>query len=282
MSRMSACFVLTVLVACAATGTASAQEPTNSPAATQPSTGRWVLRSRLRYLDAREHPDSGDRSFQQWTNNLSLAYGLSGDLSIAALLPVHHRTFRDGDSGERDREFGVGDVTMQLKWRIYQNDFGPIDTSRFSLIAGVQVPSFDRPFSSESVNPMFGGVFTHVQGRHGFNASGIFKVNTGSGTSANLGGGAGNANALLYDSSYVFRISPKSYTADTHGALYGLLELNGIYETNGDNELLLAPGIMYEARTWTVEASIQLPIWQDVDRRPETRFAAVLGVRFLF
>src|SRR5690606_38094434 len=116
MSRMSACFVLTVLVACAATGTASAQEPTNSPAATQPSTGRWVLRSRVRYLEAREHPDSGDRSFRQWTDNLSLAYGLSGDLSISALLPVNHRTFRDGESGDRDREFGVGDLTMQLKW----------------------------------------------------------------------------------------------------------------------------------------------------------------------
>lgn len=282
MNQFTTTFIGVVLVACGLTGTAAAQEPINSPAATQPSTGRWVVRDQLQYLEARKHPRTEDRDFRQFTDNISITYGIQSDLSISALLPVKHRRMRDGDTGDRERDFGIGDITTQLKWRIHQHDFGPIDTSRFSLIAGVQIPTFDRPFSTESVNPMLGGVYTHVQGRHGFNASGVFKFNTGTGTSNNLGGGEGKADALFYDASYLYRVWPAAYTADTLGAWYGVVELNGIYETNGDNELFLSPGIMYEARTWTVEASIKVPVWQELDRRPETRFVVVLGLRLLF
>lgn len=261
---------------------ASAQEPINSPAATQPSTGRWVVRDQLKYLEAREHPDTDDRGFRQFSNRISIAYGIRNDLAATFSVPLHHRRFRSGDDGQRDNDFGLGDVTAQLKWRLYQNDFGPIDTTRFSLLTSVQIPSFDRPFSSESVNPGIGGVLTHVQGRHGFNVSGVYQLNTGTGTETNLGGGSGKADALSYDASYLFRLDPAQYTPESTGALYGVVEFNGLYETNGDNELFISPGLMYEARTWTIEAAIQVPIWQDIDRRPETRFAAVLGLRLLF
>lgn len=261
---------------------AAAQEAINSPAATQPSTGRWVFRDQVEYLEARENPRTGDHGFRQFTDNISIAYGIKSDLSINALVPVRYQRMRDGETGDRESDFGIGDINLQLKWRVHQHDFGPIDTSRFSLIGGVQIPTFMRPFSTESVNPSVGGVYTHVQGRHGFNASGIFKFNTGTGTRNNLGGGDGKADALFYDASYLYRLSPAQYTADSTGALYGVVELNGIYETNGDNELFLAPGIMYEAQTWTVEASVKLPVWQELDRRPETRFVAIVGLRLLF
>jgi hypothetical protein len=177
---------------------------------------------------------------------------------------------------------GIGDLMLQGKWRIHQHDFGPIDTSRFSIIAGLEIPTFDNHFSTEGVNPIIGGVYTHVQGRHGFNIAAQYKFNTGSGTQFNLGGGLGSADALFYDASYLYRLSPAEYTPDTLGAWYALIELNGIYETNGDNEISLTPGIMYEARTWTIEAGVRIPVWQDLDRRPETRFEVIAGLRLLF
>jgi hypothetical protein len=282
MKKLTLILCAAALVACGLTSPAAAQEPINSPAATQPSTGRWVLRNQFQYLEAREDPRTGDRDFREFTGLNLLTYGIQRDLSISALLPVKYRRMRDGATGDRESDFGIGDVTAQLKWRIHQHDFGPIDTSRFSIIAGLQIPTFVRPFSTESVNPMIGGVYTHVQGRHGFNVSGVYKFNTGTGTEHNIGGGNGKADALFYDASYLYRVSPAVYTAETLGAWYGVVEFNGIYETNGDNELFIAPGIVYEARTWTIEASVQLPIWQDLDNRAETRFRAVVGLRLLF
>ncbi len=281
--RTLTCLAVAITAAAIPFDQAVAQEAINSPAATQPSTGRWVVRGQFRHLDARESPRTGDERIRRTTQNLSIAYGLRSNLSLTAEVPFQQQRLRDGETGNVKRDYGIGDVTAQVKWRIHQHDFGPIDTSRFSLIGGVQLPTFMRPFSTESVNPMLGGVYTHVQGLHGFNASAIFKLNTGTGTRNNIGGGDGKADALFYDASYLYRISPATYSPETSGgALYGVLELNGLYETNGDNELFLSPGIMYEARSWTVEASVQIPVWQDVDRRPETRLVGVVGVRLLF
>lgn len=75
-------------------------------------------------------------------------------------------------------------------------------------------------------------------------------------------------------------MSPKEYAADTHAAWYALCEVNGLYETNGDHEVLIAPGIMYEARTWTAEISVQLPLWNDIEERAELDYAIVTGIRF--
>ena len=55
-----------------------------------------------------------------------------------------------------------------------------------------------------------------------------------------------------------------------------------MYETNGDHEILLAPGVMYEARSFAVELSVQLPALQEIDHRPKTDFTVTLGLRMLF
>ena len=47
-------------------------------------------------------------------------------------------------------------------------------------------------------------------------------------------------------------------------------------------ELFLAPGIMYEAQGWALEASVQLPALQDLDHRPDNEFTVTVGVRMLF
>ena len=47
-------------------------------------------------------------------------------------------------------------------------------------------------------------------------------------------------------------------------------------------ELFLAPGIMYEAHGWAVEASVQLPVFKELDYRPETEFTVTVGLRLLF
>lgn len=259
-----------------------AQEAINSPAATQPSRGVWVVRSQFRFLEAGADPVSGSGPFHQATVWNNLAYGVSGQFSLNLTVPFEYRDYHRAPGGALRRDWGVGDAVIAGKWRIYQNDFGPIDSGRLSLIGGLQVPTGSRPFSTESFNPEAGAVYTHVQGRHGFNLSAVYKFNTGSGTEFNLGGANGRADALCYDASYLFRLVPARYTAESTGAWYAVAELNGVYETNGDNEPLLSPGIMYEAPTWTVELSVQVPVFAEVSKRAKTRYTVVAGFRKLF
>jgi len=154
---------------------------------------------------------------------------------------------------------------------------GPPAKSKFLAV----LPTAKAPFGSDSFDPMIGFVYTHIQGRHGFNVSARYKFNTG--VRANpVRHGDSKADILHYDTAYLYRLSSAKYTADTKGAWYAIAELHGTYETNGDHEFFLSPGVMYEARDWALEASISLPTLQEVDHRPHADYILTLGVRFLF
>lgn len=126
---------------------------------------------------------------------------------------------------------------------------------------------------------MIGFAYTQVAGRHGLNGSLQWTFTT-AGNDEPIFAGEDTADLGRYDLAYLFRLSPEQYSVDTTGALYAVCELNGFYETNGDNELFLSPGLMYEARTWTAELSIQVPVWQEIEHRADARYALIAGLRF--
>jgi hypothetical protein len=72
------------------------------------------------------------------------------------------------------------------------------------------------------------------------------------------------------------------YEAGKFDSVFGVLELNGIYETNGDNELFLSPGLQYKKKRMTLEATVQIPVWQDLDNRPESDLLVGAGIRLRF
>ena len=158
---------------------------------------------------------------------------------------------------------------------LYRNDFGPIDTARFSLAAGAELPTGEDAFSADSVDPIVGAVFSYIKALHGFNADLRYQLTTGGHDDPVLPG-EGSADALFGNASYLFRVAPAEFGAATNGALYAVLEANGIYETNGDREWMLAPGLLYETRHVAFEVSVQLPLWQDLDERPETEFTVTV------
>ena len=255
------------------------QQSTNMPAATQPGTGRFIFLDRLKFTYFGDDPSPDDRNIQRWSNTFSLGYGIAGDLSAYLDVPVV-RQFSSGLNGNTEAT-GIADLHAMLKWRLWKNDPAPLDTQRLSLLVGLDVPTYDDDFSSESFDPMLGLVYTQIHGRHGFNAAIRYTFTTG-GKDDPIVAGSSTADLLRYDASYLYRIWPEQFSADSEGAWYLMAELNGNYETNGDSELFLAPGIMYEGRGWVVEMSIQLPLYQQLDRRPEADFSVVLGFRILF
>lgn len=247
---------------------AFAQEPINTTAATQPGVGRLAIREQFRYLAIGDLAGGETREYQLWS---SAFLGLRHDFAIGAQLPL-----RLLDLSGADDELDLGDVQLLGKWRFHRADTASLDTERASAIVGLQLDTGDGSsltpgFANDSLDPILGAVYTRVAGRHGFNADLMATIATD-----------GDADEFRYDGSWLYRISPAAFAAGTKAAWYAVVELNGRYQTNGDHELLLAPGIMYEARRWTVELSVPMPLAAELDHRPEVDFTIVVGLRLLF
>lgn len=263
---------------------ARAQEATNTPAATQPAVGGFYLRQKVQYLRLERDPSPADRTIDEVVATTSISYGLLPNVGLTLSLPVVYASSRERSDSGRDvtrQSAGLYDPSLSAKISIIREGLGPVDTVRLSAIVGLEFPSGDGRFSSRGFDPFLGAVFTGIFGRHGINQSIQYKFNT-RGRPFFARAGDGPDDALFFDTAYLFRLSPDAYAPDTTASLYTTLELNGLYETNGDTELLLGPGLLYEAREFALEATVGLPIVRDVSNRPRTGLVVTLGFRVLF
>lgn len=282
ISRKQHLLILALGLTAITTSQTQAQEPINAAdSATQPSPGHVILKEQFRYyrLDVDSGPEDRRGEIDEYVFSTIVNVGLSADVSLSLRMPVRIRDREFDLFGDSEREEGIGDLTALAKWRILRKDSGPLDTMRLSLIGGAEIRTGDSPFTSDAYNPVFGLALTQITGRHGLNAA-LHWTFTTNGNDEPILPGESTADLLRYDLAYLWRLSPREYSEDTHGAWYLVAELNGLYETNGDNELFVSPGIMYEAKTWTAELSVQIPAWQEIDHRAETQFAVVAGLRF--
>ncbi|MEM9373126.1 MAG: transporter [Planctomycetota bacterium] len=253
---------------------ASAQEAPLSEAATQPAKGRVTWREQLRFT----RMELDDRGIDQFVLNTRLTLGLSGRLSAVLDVPLIDR--QDGPDGAFD-EHGVGDISIGLRYRFWQHDDGAIDTRRIAVFGRLRAPTGEGGLSSGGFDPSVGLVFTQVRGRHGINASASYQLST-DGRSTPILPGFGASDLLAFEASYLYRLSPASYTSETVGSLYLTAESFVDYETNGDTEWTLAPGLLWESRRWAAELSVLLPAATSIDDRAETDWGLVAGVRVLF
>lgn len=259
---------------------ARAQEAMYTAAATMPSPGVFVFREQFHYFRYGRNPNTGSDHTDQYEFRSGLAFGLDRGLALSLEVPLELRDTVTGRDNDWDK--GVEDLDLMLKWRIYKDDSGGIDTLRVALMAGINFASGDdSDFSSQSVNPHLGVVLTKVWGRHGFNQEFHYTFNTGGDRADNFGG-EGPDDAFRYNSAYLYRIAPAFYTSQTNGAWYITAELNGLYETNGDNDIRFSPGLMYEGRRFALELMAQIPVYQHVNERPQLKFGIGIGVRFTF
>lgn len=278
--RLPRCaLLLCVMGAVLPASVAQGQEAINTPAATQPGAGSFVNTYKLRFTNYKNTPDDSGGSANEVRLEGLLAVGLTGNLSMSIQAPVTRRSV--SDDAPFDSDTGVGDLTLQFKYRFWQDDFGPVDTARASVFAGAELPTGNRSFSSESVDPIVGAVVTYISGRHGLNQALSWKFNT-DGMDTVWRAGDSSSDLMKFDTAYLYRLSPAEYGADFVASTYAVLELNGFYETNGDTEIFLSPGLLYEAPTFALEVSVQIPVHQNLDHRPEARYSIVAGVRFLF
>lgn len=245
-----------------------------SDAATQPGKGRFALREQARF----ERYDLLGAEIDQWTIDTRIIYGLRKDVSLTLNLPT---VVRDRGAVFGGDQSGLGDSTLMLKWRFWQEDPAPVDTNRLALIGGLRLPTGTDGLSSGGWDPFIGLTFTKVSGRHGMNASVRYTLST-DGLANPISAGTGEADLLTLEASWLYRLSPSEYTSETNASLYFTVESFVDYETNGDIAWRIAPGLLYEARRWTAELSPIIPIAQEIDNRAELEWGVAFGLRFLF
>ncbi len=238
-------------------GAAVAQEPAYMEAATHPAQGQAYVRA-LGY--AAEHDAAGPEARQQAVE-LKLAYGVR---SSTALLMESEWVRREGDG---ESASGFARAGVMLKQRVLRKDLGPLDTWRASVLAGMDLPGEDEVREAGHISPRVGVVTTAILGRHGLNGQ------------LDWTGRSDGEDRIRLNGSYLFRLAPATYAADTRGAWYAVAEWLNEATTGGDSRSDAAIGLLYEARNWAAEIELRLPLAQDGLR--ELRQEVVLGLRWL-
>ncbi len=247
----------------------------NTNTAIAPGEGQTVYRTQLRFLESHSTPTPADRDINVLVNPHVLAYGVREDLSIFGVIPLVKRdgTVRPptpvGAVTELD-DFGVADMRFFGKYRLSEND-QPGETTRWSVFGGLEVPSFDKHFSSDSWDPFIGTVWTYQSLEWGLDFDWFWNFNTGNGVF--------RYDEMRYDAAYTYVLLTGQTLDDKVWQLNSVLELNGSYFTDGSNLLFAAPGFQLALESMIVEASLQLPVVRDLKTGVEPDYVFVIGSR---
>lgn len=257
----------------AATSVASAQEMLNMPAATAPSPGVLIPRAQARAY----FYEGGQALLEQ---DLRFEYGVARDLAISLDLPMFEGFF--DDPRPSDGDFGLGDLEAIIELRILREDLGAVDTLRGAVYAGAELPTGTGGFGSSGIDPCVGGVLTGIFGRHGFDLGARWTFVTDESPFLPTFGGTTTDDYANLDLGYAFRLYPEAYGEERVAAWYATVELNSIWTTGSEHEVLLSPGALLEAPTFAVELGLQIPLSWEVEDAPNLRIAAVAGLRLIF
>lgn len=246
--------------------------PINTDVALTPPKGGSIFRLQYIYNEA---DGSGDvQHVNASTVKGTYVYGLKENLALFLTVPYAHRETDvvKPQLGRFERsDSGVADLTFLAKYRFWQDDRRPGETLRWAALGGLNIRSGDSDFSSDSYDPIVGTVFTWQRDRGSLDADLIYQFNTG--------GGESRHDALRYDVSYSYRLTPARFEPGNAWELDAIAELNGRYMTDGADEVFLSPGLQFITQQWILETSIQLPVIQNLDG-PETDYGLVVGFRF--
>ncbi|MCH7471408.1 transporter, partial [bacterium] len=216
--------------------------------------------------------DDGTIVRVQWRHNnidgkvttvqpITVIHGLSQNFAILGTVPLIHRGSKTG----------IGDVTFLAKYRFYQND-GPGKTTRWAVLGGLELPSRDKEFSSDSFDPIIGTVWTHSERNWWVDWDVVYKLNT-------AGGMAGD-DVLRVDAAYSRLIRSGERGKNDPWGLYLVGEVNSKYISDSSKQVFFSPGIQYFTSRWILEAGVQLPVYQDMQApRPETDYTFVVSFR---
>ena len=202
------------------------------------------------------------------------AYGIQQKLAIYTAIPYLEKRF--AAPGHAAKASGLGDIKLFARQTIWQRDQHGA-TNRFAAFGGIEAPTGDDSVAdangllprsvqlgSGAIDYFLGFILTHqefgweadLSVSHQFQGrNGQFK--------------AGDQTRL--DLSLQRRLLPRTLEGEWSGFLYGVVELNAIWNRkselqgqanpeSGGNETTLAIGAQYVTNSWILEAAYRLPV----------------------
>ncbi len=245
----------------------------NTDVALTPPKGGTIVRAQWRYTELSNDPTALNREVKLSVTPITLVHGLTENLSLLGTVPIIDRRI-DFGSGTSRNDTGVGDIPLLAKYRFYQLDQHAV-TTRWAFIAGAEIPSYDDTFSSDSIDPIFGTVWTHQRLNWWIDWDVLYKLNTA--------GGLPGDDELRADVAFSYRLAHGNSDRIGDWALYAVGEINAKYITDGSTQVFGSPGFQLITPRGILEAGLQLPILQDLaSPRLETDYTAVVSLRLQF
>lgn len=261
-----------------------------------------ILRTLPTFLRATGDPTPRDRELTVFAVPNLVAYGATPELALFGILPYVDKRLELTVPGGRIRRgaSGIGDFTAIARYTAWVED-RPSQTRRVAPFAGLKVPTgaddrtdafgiVPRPLQpgSGSWDPLLGVIFTHqtLQWELDFLASYQARSETD-------GFEAGDEARL--DASYQHRIFPRgTLGSGVPEFVFAVLETNLVWTgrdraagledpISGRFTAFLSPGLQWVTRRSVIEATIQLPVIQNLDKAAlEQDFVASLSYRYNF
>lgn len=245
--------------------------------------GQFIFREQFRWLRSSDDPSDADRDIRSVSAISVLGYGVNEKLAVFGVLPYVDTALKANSSGtriERDNS-GLGDISAFARYRLWRKD-GQGRTTRLAGVGGLTAPTGDDD-DSDNLGRLppslqngsgawdwFGAlVASHQTLDYQFDGQISYRDNR----EAN---GFEIGDEIQIDLSGQYRLWPRELTGGVPGFLYGVLEINFLYQdknrlngqsdaNSGGDTIWLSPGVQYVTRRWVLEAIVQKPVSQQLN-----------------
>lgn len=241
--------------------------------------GQSLIRVQTRYTFANHDPAQTGRRLHELEFPMVFGYGVSSQMALFGVVPVVYRNL----SGVQNQ--GIGDLTFLLRQEIAKKDWH-LRTFRLALLGGLEIPSGDRPFTSNSLDIPLGLVSSYQTHQEEWDCDLHYQINT-------EGLNRDHGDNFFYNLAYQRRILPwKLPETGLPNQLNLVLELNGewtqrdenigggVIANTGGHMLFLSPGLQYVLRQVILETSFQYPVVRDLNgNQLESTYAIIGSIR---
>jgi len=263
---------------------------------------RALWKNRLE-IEGQEVADPEDRDVFVFAQVFAVPIRIDGDTVLAISAPILHKelSFAASPSQAALSDSGLGDTTLLLKRRVYQNDYlgGGIQAA---ILGGVKLPTGDHDqrdaqgnllppglqLGTGSVDVPIGFTFTAFKNRIGFTSDVLYQFN-------NQSDGFRFGDETRVNLAVGYRLFPKKYRSFQDKVLNLYLELNTAFSDrasfNGKEVLdsggtlaFLTPGFQVVLNPrFLFEMAFQIPVFQKLNGT-QLAFTATanFGIRVLF
>jgi len=263
--------------------------------------GEFIAREQFIVNQSGNDPSGANRDRTETAAVTAVGYGINHQWTVFAVLPYRSIKLNLDSGGQRINRSnaGLGDLTLFARYTVYQkNQKG--QTFRVAPFVGFKAPTGEDS-ASDNLGTLpppvqvatgswdyFGGVvLTYQTLKYQLDGQLSYRIN-------NESNGFEAGNIARFDVSFQYRLWRSATRGGIPDYFYGVVETNFIHQAknriNGNDDansngtrLFISPGIQYVTKRWIAEASVQLPVSQNLNGTAlENDYILRTSVRFNF